>query len=210
MSFVKLLMLIGFTSIFLSLESDANACSWASPEGMTSQWVEDKVVFWGRAVETKWNRSNNGEFSNFQAITRIEVLQSVRGKLPQKIDVYHSMNIASCGVVFHMGTIELFALPKQEDGKFSTESFIEEAVNKHVLFAYFDEGKDLPLSEITDYRNSLYMDSSPCETKADNNAPYPNFCKWEDTFFGFSEAYYNKIKQLAETDMKKKWWQRFN
>ena len=209
MPFVKLWTFLVILSGTFLLNNNANACSWASPAGITSKWVEDKVVFWGRPIETKWNKLSNDELTNFQAVTRIEVLEPVKGKIPKTINVHHSMIAASCGVVFQMGNIELFALPKQQNGVFSTESHVEEAVSKHILFAYFNEGEDIPLKEIADLKNSFYMDSSPCEKGDENQKDKPSYCKWEKAFFGYSEAYSNKVSQLNVEDIKKKWWQKF-
>ena len=86
----RLRLFFGFL-FWLLFSIPASACSWLLPEGTTSEWVEDKVVFWGRAIETKWNKTNEGGWHEFDIYTNIEVLERVKGELPKKIRVYHSM-----------------------------------------------------------------------------------------------------------------------
>jgi len=74
---------------------------------MTSDWVEDKVIFWGRPIETKWDKSTKSDWPAFNIYTTIEVVEEVKGKLPKKIKVNHAIDGSSCGILLRVLTLRM-------------------------------------------------------------------------------------------------------
>lgn len=193
--------------IFIWLTSPAHACDWSPPKGMTSDWVEDKVIFWGRPIETKWDKSTKSDWPAFNIYTTIEVVEEVKGKLPKKIKVNHAIDGSSCGTYFDLGSIQLIVVPQKEHGRFVTGSYIKDAVNKFVVSAYVNDGVDLPLSELSELQNSIYSYDDACDSEEFPDLTKPKFCKWETIFWEARESYSKKTKHLAEKQKLKKWWQ---
>jgi len=174
---------------------------------MTSDWVEDKVIFWGRPIETKWDKSTKSDWPAFNIYTTIEVVEEVKGKLPKKIKVNHAIDGSSCGTYFDLGSIQLIVVPQKEHGRFVTGSYIKDAVNKFVVSAYVNDGVDLPLSELSELQNSIYSYDDACDSEEFPDLTKPKFCKWETIFWEARESYSKKTKHLAEKQKLKKWWQ---
>jgi hypothetical protein len=173
---------------------------------MTSEWVEDKVVFWGRPLETKWNGPSKSGFA--EAYTNIEVIEEIKGKLPRKIKVYHDINGASCGVFFQLGTIQLIVLPESSTRNFHTSSDIEDAVSKIVVSAYVNDGVDFQLERIRGLMAAIYVDDILCETEKSDNSSESAYCDIETDYFLAQETYWSKMKHLESITDNKKWWQK--
>ncbi|WP_026941580.1 hypothetical protein [Hellea balneolensis] len=206
MNFIQILTLSLPIIISLWASSNAYACSWGYPDGMTSEWVEDKVVFWGRPLETKWNKSREGVSP--ETYTNIEVIEEIRGTLPHKIKVYHHMNGANCGIYFQLGKIQLIVLPKSNNHNFKTSSIIEESVSKTIVSAYVNDGIDFQLEKVRSLRTSFYENDEFCQTKMTVDISEANHCELANAYFLAQEAYWTKLKELEEKSKKKTWWQK--
>jgi len=192
--------------IFVWFTSPVQACDWTPPDGMTSDWVENKVVFWGRPIETKWDKSSKSDWPAYNIYTTIEVVEEVQGNLPKKIKVNHAIDGSSCGTYFDLGSIQLIVVPQKEHGRFLTGSYIKDAVNKFVVSAYITDGIDLPLPESSELLNSIYSYDDACDAKESESLTKPDFCKWESVYWQARESYSRKTKQLLEKENRKKWW----
>lgn len=190
--------LILIMAMFFLPPSFSYACDWPFPKGTTSEWVEDKIIFWGRPIETKWDKSGKNDIPEFNIYTTIEVVEQVKGRVPRRVRVYHAQNGAACGTNFSLGAIGLIVIPEKSQGTFRTGSYISDVASEVVLSAYFTDGIDLPLLELSRFQNSIYKLDDPCENDETEVKKVPDFCKWESVFLRAEKSYLNKIEQFIE------------
>lgn len=190
------------------ISTPAFACSWAPPQSMTSEWLDDKIIFWGRPLESKWNGSTDSERLTNEVYTEIEVLEQIKGVLPKRVGVYHEMISASCGIVFHLGSIDLIVIEKDERGNFRTEAYLMEAVNTLALTAYVSDEVDLPLSDFGFSSHPNFAANCPAKQPAEMTRP--EYCKWESVFEQAKKSYLNKTNHILEKEASKKWWQKLS
>ena len=210
-------MLLKVLTIALSysvLSAQAQACSWPRPDGMTSEWIENDIIFWGRPIKVEW-RPEGGVESDYTAETTLEVMEVLHGDLPKKVKVNHSMMAASCGANLSLGDADIYAISMSETGRYVTNAVLEEAVSKVLFHAYFDAGKDYPV-QIVDPRYSMRGRAADCK-EGGKRKPSDLYCAHESDLKAIEDSYYKKRRNLQypmlyrETidETEDLWWRKF-
>ena len=211
-------MLLKVLTIALSysvLSTQAQACSLIFPDGMTSEWSEDKMVFWGRPVKSEWLPGGAAGPPGSDIRTTFDVMETLQGELPEEVSVLHSQNSGSCGVFLQIGSADIFIISKEGYAEYSTGSYFEGVVSKVLLHAYYDAGKDYPV-QIVGPRYPMWGRAADCKDGGEKQ-PSDLYCAHESDLKAIEDSYYKKRRNLQypmlyrETidETEDLWWRKF-
>lgn len=177
------------------LSAPSYACSWAWPMGMVSDWVDDKVVFWGRPLR-----------SDEHGYTYFEVMRPLKDDLPSELKVRTRASdlsyISSCDPRFEMGKVDIYSASKNVNYEhYFMSGYHQESVGGYALTAYLDNHTDVKLDEWYKSRTWPIADYDPCALTNVRTEGTPYFCKWRDIFNEAKGAYDAEKKEL-EKDIK--------
>ena len=108
-----------------------------------SEFVEDKVIFEGQVLQTKWlpNTSTERPYRN-NSETTFRVITNLKGSSPSSIKVQHRSEGASCGVMYGMGHELLITAYTTKGGELATGLCTENAIPQITLLNYFEKKID--------------------------------------------------------------------
>lgn len=203
---VGIVFLACFTNSVISY-----ACSWTLPSGNMSEWVENTTIFWGRPVETKWDRNVTGSWKP-ATHTNIEMLEVLKGAPPKLVKVHHHTNIGMCGVSFPLGRIKIFVVTRRENGEFYSDEMHMVPVHPYMLHWYFETGEDFSIREMSDRVSRVRRDDEACLFEEDLA---PERCEEARFFMKAKESYQSILMKLDVRDRAShrkrnmSWWERF-
>ena len=203
MGLLKKFIIAVFLASLLSTQS--HACSWIPPEGMTSEWVEGKVIFWGRAITSIDDRKYEGisQLDSYDGYTDFEVLESLTGDLPKKIKVFHDSYSSSCGVRFEQDDVRIYVVSKANNAQhFVTSSYYKESISQTRLAAYYENNIDVPALEWGKSMTWPIGDYDPCKNAELRTDKEPYFCKWRDATEQAKQSYASKKDDLEFANRK--------
>lgn len=146
--------------IVLLFSTPVYACSYLLPKGPISQQLENREVFWGRATQTVWNKSDKG-IPDPVIYTELEVLEVLQGELPKTVRVYHDKSRAACGEPVRLGDVSIFTIRKDDKGQYQFHYITDYMSPPLLAYAYFEHNKDY---YIEDYVNAG-KDKQSCRQK---------------------------------------------
>jgi len=148
----------------------AHACSCAHGGYWVSEFVEDKIIFEGQVLQTKWlDKEESGHpFDNSE--TTFKTTKSLIGNTKARTVVRHHSDGAACGMFFTMGSDRVVITYKTDDGAYRTDSCTSNAVPQSTLLDYFENDTD------------TYIPSRrECPKEQINNVDDPKNCHfWSD------------------------------
>jgi len=153
-----------------------------------SEFVENKVVFKGRALETKWLGEAPMGYRPASAETKFSVIMPLTETKSHHVTVKHHSQGAACGMPFLMGEKITVIASLRDDGEFYTSSCTFDAVPEITLLEYFEQGKDIYLPSTWD-----------CSDEQMNNPDDPKNC-----FFWSIEAE-NDRREKMKARWNKEW-----
>lgn len=183
--------------------SQASACSFSSPSGTISEWVNNKTVFWGRAINTEWERPTGSEFAP-NVITTFEVLEPVKGELKKTIKVRHVASQPACGLTYDLGRIQLYVVSETDTKSYTSWLGYRMNMNPLFLWSYLSDGKDMPIKEMERLESKRWDNADECWEAADT----ADICKSYNQYESLQETYNAKLETLygAASHPEKRWW----
>ena len=127
---------------FLLLSQTAHACSCAQGGYWVSEFVEDKVIFEGQVLQTKWLGKEKNGYPSGNSETSFKIIKSLLGQTKSRTVVRHHSDGAACGMLFVMGSDSVVIANEANDGALRTNSCTSNAVPESTLLDYFEKGID--------------------------------------------------------------------
>lgn len=206
--------------VLLALAAPAHACDWLAPSGKTSQWVEGKIIFWGRPVETRWLKKRPDVPNDGNIVTRFEVLETLEGNLNGHVEViYSSIGSTSCGITIPVGEADIFVIIRSENGKYYTGPSINRAVSNILLHAYFQDETDFSVDDLGVHYPQLGYPKG-CNSQGESSVP--DLCKEGGAYDVATQSFFDKQRKMnlsgfaphdpyENSDIpkaKRRWWQK--
>jgi hypothetical protein len=182
---------IATLSVFTLLFSyqHALACSCRTGGYWVSEFLEDKTVFEGQVLQTKWIKPGSTEFGfGNNAETKFEVSSSYKGKLHSTPKIKHHSQGPACGMFYIMGSEVIVTAYTNSAGELTTNSCTSNAVPVSTLMDYFEKGLDTYIPSHWD---------CTLETKSDKDDP-------KNCYFWSDEAAQERQKNERERWRKKR------
>lgn len=182
------------------------ACSLVPNEGNISDWIDDKVVFWGVPIETRWDQTREQGTPIGSTYTTIEVVRVLKGEVPKQVKVYHHMWEAACGHTFLLGEMQLVTLRGVEkNGVSISDRSLIEGIPKSVVWAYLNNGFETTFENLNIFFQRIWQEDRPsCDDSRPDNKTY---CDWEDVFYAQAKSYDKEASRLNDDYLqtKNKW-----
>ncbi len=191
--------------LFFSFNFSAVACDWAPKEQKVSEFVSGKTIFWGRAVEAKWDKTvENDELGSVPRVYNIvEVIKPIEGNVGRKVKVW--ADPSSCGTYIPLGIVQLIVVRPYQKNSFYTDQLISHGASEASIIAYLNEGIDISA------KGSFYaphITEEEMETKCQNTnaSELPNFCVSKHILNEIYKVYKKENEIVKELTNKKPWW----
>lgn len=198
---MKYILSVLFILIVSALTPKAQACSCGYGGYWVSEFVEDKVVFEGQALQSTWREDiSRSQFRYGTAETKFTVLKPLKDiELTEVLILHDIYDGASCGINYELGRKHIVIASYGYDGALNTSSCASNAVPEINLLEYFEQNKDVYIPSVwdcTDEQISNPNDPKNCYFLSDAAATERREkmkLRWEKEH----EARLNKIKKPA-------------
>jgi len=186
-----------------------HACSWAPPTGNVSDWVEDKTIFWGRPLESKWDRKARN--MDYPIHTYIELLEPLKGNPPKIVKVRHHTFIGMCGTNFELGRVQLVIIRKNDAGTFTSDETLTRSVHPLILYAHLTTGTDFSIEKTRESIEKTREQYQALSEEKDNicssdENSQSDHCKWEKFFYDTNDDFNLKREMLDKENKKISGW----
>ena len=177
----------------LSTSWEASACDWASQSIKTSEFVDGKTIFWGRAIELKWDRKINVKSSEESpglpdTYHVVEVIKPLRGKTKKKVKVW--TDNTTCGYWFQLGSVQLYITEAHGKNDLHTDQLLMYRAGHPAIVAFLEEGVDVE----TNGHIGIRRFEPPDQTEVD------------EVMKQISEIYERERKDVVTLSQKEPWW----
>ena len=138
----------GFIIVAMLSSNPASACSWAPADQITSEFISDKILFWGMTTELKWDKNPKltGTAERPNKYYEVEVIKPLRGKVGKTVKVWTESD--TCGASFNLGEIELFVVKRNDKRDYYGDGFLSNAASHTAIISYLKEGIDTHTSAL--------------------------------------------------------------
>ena len=183
--------------LLLASASTAEACSLAEKTGKLSDWLDDKIVFWGFPLESRWDDTRTYGSPAGTTLTTIDVVKPLKGHVSGQVKVYHHQNSAACGHNFPLGEMDIIILPDDsQDDIYTSSSYYFEQIDPVTIWAFLMHNIDVDFKDLNKFYKEFYSgEETSCDDNGNENVSY---CNWIDTRYSITKKWTTESNELRK------------